>query len=138
LVRPHSAEPAQSGTVVVTASHDELTGALVRWDPVGYARDELYRRLELGLPPAKRMLSLTGDPAEAQGLIRDVALPAGVAWIGPAPVEEGRHRWLLFFSFAQAGQIIAEISRARRTASATPAGGRALRIGVDDVASLQF
>lgn len=138
LVRGHSSDPAQSGTVVVTASQDELTGALVRWDPVGYARDELYRRLELGLPPAKRMLSLTGDPAEAQALISEVELPQGVEWIGPAPVEEGRHRWLLFFSFAQAGDVIAEIRRARRTSSATPTGGRALRIGVDDVATLQF
>lgn len=138
LVRGHSSDPAQSGTVVVTASQDELTGALVRWDPVGYARDELYRRLELGLPPAKRMLSLIGDPAEAQALISEVELPQGVEWIGPAPVEEGRHRWLLFFSFAQAGDVIAEIRRARRTSSATPTGGRALRIGVDDVATLQF
>lgn len=139
LVRPHSRSAAESGTVVVTASHEELTGALVRWDPVGYARDELYRRLELGLPPAKRMLSLTGDAGEAEAFITEVSLPAGLAWIGPAPAEESRQRWLLFFSYAQANQVIAEIRRARRTSSAAPTGaGRVLRIAVDDVATLQF
>lgn len=139
LVRPHSRDPQESGAVVVTASHEELTGALVRWDPVGYARDELYRRLELGLPPAKRMLSLTGDPAGAEAFIDEVSLPEGLAWIGPAPAEEGGQRWLLFFSYAQAHRVIAEIRRARRTSSAVPAGGaRALRIAVDDVATLQF
>lgn len=139
LVRPHSRDAQESGTVVVTASQEELTGALVRWDPVGYARVELYRRLELGLPPAKRMLSLTGEPAEAEAFIAEVVLPTGVEWIGPAPADESRQRWLLFFGYAQANQVIAEIRRARRTSSAAPTGaGRALRIAVDDVATLQF
>lgn len=139
LVRPHSRAPEEAGTVVVTASHQELTGALVRWDPVGFARDELYRRLELGLPPARRMLSLTGEPAEAERFIRDVTFPEGPEWIGPSEVEQGRHRWLLFFGYGQAGEVIAEIRRVRRTASAVATGsGRGLRIAVDDVATLQF
>ena len=54
-------------------------------------------------------------------------------------VDESRQRWLLFFGYAQANQVIAEIRRARRTSSAAPTGtGRALRIAVDDVATLQF
>ncbi|WP_300342944.1 primosomal protein N' [Nesterenkonia sp.] len=139
LVRPHSEDPARSGTVVVTAENEELTGALVRWDPVGYARTELYRRLELGLPPASRMLSITGSRADAEELIGRVQLPEGLRWVGPAPAEEGTHRWLLFFSYAQAADVLAEIRRARRTASAAPnPGERGLRIAVDDVASLQF
>ncbi|WP_022872863.1 primosomal protein N' [Nesterenkonia alba] len=127
-----------SGAVVVTAADEELTAALVRWDPIGYARRELYRRLEVGLPPARRVLSVTGDATEAEELIARVRLPEGLEWIGPAPVEGG-HRWLLFFSYAQAHQVIAEMRRVRRTASASPAGaGRALRVAVDDVASLQI
>lgn len=142
LVRPRSADPAQSGTVVVTASDEELTAALVRWDPVGYARRELYRRLELGLPPATRMLSLSGEPAEAQAFMAEAALPAGLEWIGPAPVDDERQRWLLFFSYAQAAEVIAEMRRVRRSGSAVPGSRgtehRGLRIAVDDVISLQF
>ncbi|GAA1822377.1 primosomal protein N' family DNA-binding protein [Nesterenkonia flava] len=139
LVRPHGRDGSSSGTVVVTADHEELTAALVRWDPVGYARKELYSRLELSLPPAVRMLSLTGAATEAETFLQRLNLPKNLEWIGPAPMEDGRHRWLLFFSYAQAADVVAEIRRVRRTASAGPSGeGRALRIAVDDVASLQF
>lgn len=135
LVRPR----AEQGAVVVTAADPELTGALVRWDPAGYARRELYRRLELNLPPAVRMLSITGQPSEANALLREISLPAGLDWVGPAPAGENAQRWLLFFTYAQAAELIAEVSRARRTGSAQHSGtGRALRIAVDDVASLEF
>lgn len=131
---------SEGGAVVVTAESQELTGALVRWDPAGYARRELYRRLELNLPPATRMLSVTGEPTEVRGLIHEVKLPAGLDWIGPAEASGGESRWLLFFGYAQAEEVIAEIRRVRRTTSAKPQKGttRALRIAVDDVSSLQF
>ena len=139
LVRPHQ---PQGGTVVITADAEELTAALVRWDPVSYARRELYNRLELGLPPAQRMLSLTGDPAEADAFIAQVQLPQGRRWIGPSILEEGRHRYLLFFGYAEATAVITEIRRIRRTHSAAPPGavrsGRGLRIALDDILSLQF
>ncbi|GAB3189057.1 primosomal protein N' family DNA-binding protein [Nesterenkonia suensis] len=137
LVRPHRTDPARSGSVVVTAEAEELTAALVRWDPVAYARRELYRRLELGLPPAKRMLSLTAEAGDAEEFIRSADLPDGVDWIGPSPLEDGRHRYLLFFGYAQAQAIIAEMSRLRRTQSAQHSA-RAVRIVVDDVAVLQI
>lgn len=138
LVRPRHRDPARSGTVVVTASHQELTGALVSWDPVGYARTELRRRAELALPPASRMVSLTGDPAEALPLMNSLALPEGLDWIGPTPAEQQRQRWLLFFSYAQAPEVVAELRRVRRRSSAGAGTGRGLRIAVDDIASLQF
>lgn len=141
LVRPHRQKPEESGTVVVTAHDEELTAALVRWDPVAYARRELFRRLELKLPPAMRMLSLVGEPQEAEAFVRGLELPAGLSWIGPAPLEDGRHRHLLFFGYGQAEQIIAEVRRMRRGHSAQPrrrGDSRGLRIAVDDVAALQI
>lgn len=135
LVRTRS----ERGAVVVTAEDTELTGALVRWDPAGYARRELYRRLELNLPPAVRMLTITGEAREAEAFVAEVNLPEELDWVGPAPMDQGAHRWMLFFSYAQAGGIISEISRVRRTGSAYSAGqGRALRIAVDDTSALQF
>lgn len=136
LVRPRREAAEDSGSVVVTAEAEELTAALVRWDPVAYARRELYRRLELGLPPAKRMLSLTAEPEDAEAFIRAAGLPDAVDWIGPSPLEDGRHRYLLFFGYAQAEEIIAELSRLRRTQSAQHSA-RAVRIVVDDAAALQ-
>ncbi len=142
LVRPQSRTPEEAGTVVVTADAEELTAPLVRWDPVGYARRELYSRLELGLPPATRMLSLTGEQAEAESFIAQVRLPERVSWIGPTHMEDGRHRYLLFFGYAQAEDIVGEIRRIRRTHSAQPAGrsatARGLRIAVDDLGALQI
>ncbi|RJN31150.1 primosomal protein N' [Nesterenkonia natronophila] len=130
---------AQGGAVVVTAEDPELTGALIRWDPVGYARRELYRRLELRLPPAVRMLTITGESQEAESFVTQVQLAEGLEWVGPAPTDEGAHRWMLFFSYAQAAEVIAEVTRVRRTGSAYSAGqGRALRIAVDDTSALQF
>lgn len=145
LVRPSDeGGTAQSGgTVVVTANHQVLTDALVRWDPVGYARRELYERLELGLPPAKRMLSLTGEPQQAQRLVEQAQLPQGLEWIGPATVE-AQQRWLLFFTYGQADAVLTEMRRLRRSASAAPTTGtrsadhRAVRIAVDDLPALQF
>lgn len=138
LVSPERSGSAGPGAVIVTAENAELTGALVRWDPVGYAHDELARRRELGLPPATRMISLTGARAEAEELMAGVALPPGVRWIGPTPAGEEQSRWLVFFSYAHAGDVVAEVRRARRRSSAGTGSGRRLRVAVDDVRDLQF
>ena len=53
--------------------------ALVRWDPEFFWRHELPRRVELGFPPARRLVLAEGpDPAEAAD-----ALPALQAALGP-------------------------------------------------------
>ncbi|MDO5493608.1 MAG: primosomal protein N' [Nesterenkonia sp.] len=124
------------GEVVVAASDEELTGALVRWDPVGYARRELCRRLELGLPPARRMLSLTGDPGDAEAFVAAADLPEHLAWIGPTPTDGGAHRYLLFFGYADGDAVSEEMLRVRRTSSAQR-GVRGVRLRVDDADALQ-
>ena len=129
----------EGGAVVVTAADPELTGALIRWDPVGYAGRELYRRLELNLPPAVRMLTVSGEARETEVFVNHLNLPTGLDWVGPAPEDDGKHRWMLFFGYSQAAGVIAEVSRARRTGSAFSAGrGKTLRIAVDDTSALQF
>lgn len=133
LVRPHQ----EQGEVVVAAEDEELTGALVRWDPVGYARRELHRRLELGLPPARRMLSLTAEAADAEAFLAACRLPSHLHWIGPAPTEDGAHRYLLFFGYADGAAVSEELIRVRRTASAQH-GARGVRIRVDDTDALQI
>lgn len=133
LVRSHQ----EQGVVVVTAADEELTGALVRWDPVGYAHRELYRRLELGLPPARRMLSLTAEQTEAEAFVAEADLPEHLGWIGPSITEDGAHRYLLFFGYADGAAVSEEMLRVRRTFSAHR-GVRGVRIRVDDAQALQM
>ena len=142
LVRPAS----EGGTVVVTAEHDGVVGALVRRDPAGFASHQVAERRELRLPPAGRLAEVTGDAAavkEYLGLVEAArrerrrvgpdaepsldlepgARPGDAAplpWIGPVPdpVDETQHRALLLFPYAAADETVAVLRTARSAASA--------------------
>ena len=131
---------AQGGTVVVTADHDQAVGALVRWDPSGHAYRQLQERHELGLPPAVRTAALTGPRDALTATLRDLALPAQVNVVGPAPLkdhvggwsdegdpgtlaglaseDEPQYRALLFFGFGIAPQLTAALRAEKARASA--------------------
>lgn len=119
------------GTVVVTAEHEGAVGALVRWDPAGYAHRELVERQALGLPPAVRSAALTGPAAAVAAFLAELELPEAVRVIGPAPLEEHEagagaaapgesapHRALLFFGYGIAGEVTRRLRAGRATASA--------------------
>ncbi len=83
LVRP-------SGPVVVLAEVSQpAVQALIRWDPVSFAEQELAERTELGFPPAVRMASITGPPAAIADFVTATRLPAHAEVLGPVPVEDG-------------------------------------------------
>ncbi|GAA1121405.1 primosomal protein N' [Citricoccus alkalitolerans] len=142
------------GVVVVTASQEDVVGALVRMDPAGYASRQLAERRELHLPPAVRMAEVTG-PANAVTAFMDlVELPGAskdLPWIGPVPVEdwsggEGRggaggsgpaghaeplrHRALLFFPYGAARSVV-EALRAARSASSARRLTEPVRLRID-------
>ena len=119
-------------------------GALLRWDPAGYAGRELALRQELSLPPAVRIASVTGGRTAVghfthaieaalakQGIVLRSAGPAPLQGTGgtgpaasPAPGAE-RHggeevRTLLFIPYAQA----TEATRAMRAVKAAAAAKR--------------
>ncbi|NUL48658.1 primosomal protein N' [Cellulosimicrobium funkei] len=137
LVRPRD----HGGVVVVTASQEDVVGALVRMDPPGYASRQLAERRELHLPPAARMAEVSGPVDAVLSFIELVELPAGaqdLPWIGPVPVEENavagggpgaagslgataeppRHRALLFFPYGAARTVVESLRAARSAASA--------------------
>lgn len=135
LVRPRD----HGGVVVVTASQEDVVGALVRMDPPGYASRQLAERRELHLPPAARMAEVSGPVEAVLSFIELVELPAGaqkLPWIGPVPVEEiagagagaagslgaagepPRHRALLFFPYGAARAVVESLRAARSAASA--------------------
>ena len=143
------------GVVVVTASQEDVVGALVRMDPAGYASRQLAERRELHLPPAVRMAEVSG-PANAVTAFMDlVELPGAskdLPWIGPVPVEdwtggEGRgragsgsgpaghaeplrHRALLFFPYGAARSVV-EALRAARSASSARRLTEPVRLRID-------
>ncbi|NYI68598.1 hypothetical protein [Spelaeicoccus albus] len=132
LVRP----APDGGTVFIGADEERTVGALVRWDPVGYAERELAERRELSMPPAVRMAALSG-PAAA---LNDVADEAGVAGdgvsiIGPAPIPDtDDSRTLVFFGYSRT-----DVPRQLRAALAARSARRAaepVRARVDDTGSL--
>jgi primosomal protein N' (replication factor Y) len=61
--------------------------ALVRWDPVWHAGQELAARTELGFPPAMRMASVDGSPAAIADFLLSLRLPAEADVLGPVPIE---------------------------------------------------
>ena len=128
LVRP----APDKGLVVVTATDTAATGALLRWDPAGYAHRELSLRMELQLPPAVRIASVTGPRAAVEhytGAVEADLAGSGITvrTAGPAPLlltapPSGRRtaedvRTLLFFPYGQAAAVV-RVLRVTRAAVA--------------------
>jgi primosomal protein N' (replication factor Y) len=94
--------------------------ALVRWDPGFFWRHELPRRVELGFPPARRLLLFEGaEPGEgpAAGALVAAALGPKAELLGPAAMGRG---W----------RIIAKVEDAEAAARALrPALAEASRSG---------
>ncbi|MEV5050605.1 primosomal protein N' [Arthrobacter sp. LAR12-1-1.1] len=153
LVRP----APDGGLVVITADDAAGVGALLRWDPAGYASRELALRQELQLPPAVRVASVTGGRTAvghfteaiqqrlaAQGTVLRTAGPAPL--ILPAAAEAGRTpprdsaprdsggevRTLLFIPYAQAADATA-VMRAVKAAAAAKRSDDPVQLRLDGV-----
>ncbi|MGN7200177.1 primosomal protein N' [Arthrobacter sp. SAFR-044] len=128
LVRP----APDKGLVVVTATDAAATGALLRWDPAGYAHRELSLRMELQLPPAVRIASVTGPRAAVEhyaGAVEADLAGAGITvrTAGPSPLlltapPSGRRsaedvRTLMFFPYGHAAAVV-RVLRVTRAAVA--------------------
>ncbi|MFF1251664.1 primosomal protein N' [Pseudarthrobacter sp. NPDC058329] len=143
LVRP----AAEGGLVVITAADTVAVGALLRWDPAGYAQRELSLRAELQLPPAVRVASVTGPRAavehfsgavaaqlEQSGVRLRTAGPAPVILSGPPSTRRSAEdvRTLLFFPYAQAAAAT-RVLRATRAATAAKRSAEPVQLRLDGV-----
>ncbi|WP_458781964.1 primosomal protein N' [Arthrobacter sp. D3-16] len=143
LVRPAS----EGGLVVVTAADTGAVGALMRWDPAGYAQRELSLRAELQLPPAVRIASITGPRAavehfsgavaaqlEHAGIHLRTAGPAPLILSGPPSARRSAEdvRTLLFFPYAQAAAVT-RVLRATRSATAAKRSAEPVQLRLDGV-----
>jgi primosomal protein N' (replication factor Y) len=143
LVRP----AGEGGLVVVTAADTAAVGALLRWDPAGYAERELSLRMELQLPPAVRIASVTGPRAAVEQYTAAVAADLGSGGItlrtaGPAPVlingppsprrSAEDVRTLLFFPYGQAAAVT-RVLRVTRAAAAAKRSTEPFQLRLDGV-----
>ncbi|MCU1515436.1 MAG: primosomal protein [Pseudarthrobacter sp.] len=143
LVRP----AAEGGLVVITAADTTAVGALLRWDPAGYAQRELALRVDLQLPPAVRIASVTGprtavvhftegveQQLKAAGVTLRTAGPAPVLLPGPATAQPSGEdvRTLLFFPYGQAAAV-ARVLRAARAAAAAKRTEEPVQLRLDGV-----
>ncbi|GAA2142648.1 primosomal protein N' [Arthrobacter humicola] len=145
LVRP----APEGGLVVITADDAAGVGALLRWDPAGYAGRELALRQELQLPPAVRVASITGvrtavghfteavqQRLAAHGTVLRTAGPAPLmlpAASRPTPRDSGEEvRTLLFIPYAQAADVTA-VLRAVKAAAAAKRSDDPVQLRLDGV-----
>jgi len=122
---------AGAGRLVLQTRHGghHAVQALVRWDPAFFWRHELPRRVELGFPPARRLVLVEGpEPEEADAALAALAAALGpkVELLGPAAMGRG---W----------RIIAKVEDAESAAralrplltEASRAGGPRLSVDVE-------
>ncbi|WP_199444205.1 primosomal protein N' [Umezawaea beigongshangensis] len=115
--------PANGRVVVVADSSLAPVQALVRWDPVWHARQELAARTELGFPPAVRMATVDGTPEAVAALLDELRLPPGGEILGPVPLgdpdgEGERERALVRVHRAGGRELAARLAEAQGVRSA--------------------
>lgn len=82
-------ESVRGGRVVVVADPaHRAVQALLRSDPVGWARRELTEREEAHLPPAATLLRVVGTPAAARDLVRGLDADGVTSVLGPVPIND--------------------------------------------------
>mgnify|MGYP000087104721 CR=1 FL=1 len=124
LVRP-------GGEVVVVADPEHhAVQALIRHDPAGFAQRELEQRQQVQLPPAVRLVSLTGTLADIDDLLQIVDLPEGVTQRGPVPTGEGSVRMLLSIARAQ-GVTLAQAVKVATVIRSAKHKGQPVNVRVD-------
>ncbi len=109
------------------------TQALVRWDPAWLASLDLAERVELGLPPAVRVATLTGTRDAVQAVAARVDEPQ-VTRLGPVPAatddDPTAVRLLLRAPVRQGGALTSALARSLAVRSARREPG-SLRVRVD-------
>lgn len=85
LVRP----AGEGGTVVLVGDPAAApVQSVVRWDPGGAAERELAERAATGLPPASRVVAVSGPSDAVAAWLRAIGAPPGAETLGPIPVDE--------------------------------------------------
>lgn len=122
------ASQTHGGQVICTAEDSAILGALIRWDPAGYASRELAERHELSLPPAVRTAAITGPRVSVEEFVKDLDLEdfdpsSGLRLIDPVPLsdddEDDEYRAIIFMPYGLAARITERLRSTRASFSAS-------------------
>jgi primosomal protein N' (replication factor Y) len=117
---------ATDATVYLVGAGDELGAVMSGWNQTEFAKRELADRHALRLPPAVRVVSVSGPLADVTATCATVATVDGTRVLGPIGTGEGNSRALLTFDYRN-GEIIATALRASVIQSATKGSRRTKR-----------
>lgn len=95
LAHAFSRARAHAPAVLVGDAGTAVAQALIRWDPVGFAQRQLQERESAHLPPAARVISLTGSASDVLEVLDELALPQPSHIVGPVGEPDGRARVLI-------------------------------------------
>jgi primosomal protein N' (replication factor Y) len=120
----------KNGTLFVDTetSHPTLQ-ALIRWNPIGAAVNELEERKRLNLPPAVKTIEISGEYAAVSQIVRN--LPDYVLVSNPQRNELGESAALIRIVSHQPLPVVQEIFG--RVASQSASGAPMARVKVDPV-----
>ncbi|MGQ0845050.1 MAG: primosomal protein N' [Sporichthyaceae bacterium] len=137
----HAAALVRPGAPVVLMAQSQArpAQALVRWDPFGFATEEMNERASASLPPAVRLAALTGPADAVHELLALAELPPQTAVLGPVTVPgdaaspaTGSVRALLRVPRPQGVGLAAALSAAAGVRSAKRMTG-SVRIQIDPI-----
>lgn len=115
--------PVGDGGRVVLVGDSGPVQALVRADPVGFARRELADRAEAHLPPAAHLAVIEGEPGAVRPHADARDWPAHAEILGPVPLDEDRARLIVRVPRTQGPELGAAVHRlnALRSSKKLPA-----------------
>ena len=110
---------------------EESVQALIRWDPVGFARHELLVRAEAGLPPSQRLVQIDGDESALADLTAAIEQQMkSLRVLGPRQLSQpGGFRTLL--TSPDGSDLVAAVRQS--VVAAATAGSDSVRVQVDPV-----
>ena len=92
LAHAFSLARPQAPAVIAGDAGTAVAQALIRWDPVGFAKRQLQERQSAHLPPAARAISLQGSARDVLEVIDELSLPEPSQIIGPVAEPNGLAR----------------------------------------------
>lgn len=117
---------AIDATVYLVGAGDELGTVMAEWNQPEFAKRELADRHALRLPPAVRVVSVSGPLADVTDTCATVSVISGTRVLGPVGTGEGNSRALVMFDYRN-GDVMATTLRASVIQSATRGSRRKKR-----------
>lgn len=105
--------PRSEGGVVAVVAESVLptVQALIRWDPVGHAEEELSARAAVGLPPAVHLAVVEGSAGATAALVGQAELPGRAEVLGPVDLPPGVRRPALMPAGESAVRMLVRVPR---------------------------